>query len=268
MYFKITNAEENHNGFQYVDGLNILKEKFNDDPNQSCCAGGLYFTDAANIIEFISYGIYLREVTLPTNNPDFLMIKDNNKWRANMIILGKRYDLFNVNTFKYLIECGANNHTSSTYFLCWSASNGHLDVIKYLIEKGTDVHAGGDYALRFSANNGHLNVVKYLIENGANVHADDNAALRLSAEYGHLDVVKYLIENGANVHADNDYALRWSAREGYLDVVKYLIENGANVHADNDYALKWSTENGHLLVAKFIVENGNLDIHEYLKSKC
>ena len=47
MYFKITNAKENHHGFQYVDGLNVLIEEFNDDPNDSCCAGGLYFTRRA-----------------------------------------------------------------------------------------------------------------------------------------------------------------------------------------------------------------------------
>ena len=47
LYFKITNAEENHNGFQYVNGLNVLEEQFNNNPNQSCCAGGLYFTRRA-----------------------------------------------------------------------------------------------------------------------------------------------------------------------------------------------------------------------------
>ena len=104
MYFKITNADENHYGFQYVNGLNVLKEEFNDDPNQSCCKGGLYFTDAANIFEFLNFGIYLREITLPTLDPNFCMVKDNNKWRANMIILGKRHELSNVDTFKLLIE--------------------------------------------------------------------------------------------------------------------------------------------------------------------
>ena len=69
LYFKITNAKENHNGFKYSDGLNILKEKFNDDPNKSCCAGGLYFTNAENIFKFLNYGIYLREITLPIANP-------------------------------------------------------------------------------------------------------------------------------------------------------------------------------------------------------
>jgi len=63
LYFKITNSIENHHGFQYYDGLNILKEKFNDDPTASCVPGGLYFTDAEHILEFLDYGIYLRAVT-------------------------------------------------------------------------------------------------------------------------------------------------------------------------------------------------------------
>ena len=71
MYFKITNAPENHHVFQYVDGLNVLKDKFNNNPNDSCCAGGLYFTDAENIFKFLGYGSYLRKVILPFDNPDF-----------------------------------------------------------------------------------------------------------------------------------------------------------------------------------------------------
>ena len=35
MYFKITNKEENHNGFQYKDGLNVLEGEFNNDSNAS-----------------------------------------------------------------------------------------------------------------------------------------------------------------------------------------------------------------------------------------
>ena len=104
MYYKITNEKENHHGFQYSDGLNILIDDFNNDPNQSYCKGGLYFTDAANIFEFLDYGIYLREITLPISDQNFCMVKDKNKWRANMIILGERYELSNVNTFKLLIE--------------------------------------------------------------------------------------------------------------------------------------------------------------------
>ena len=125
VYYKITNKKENHRGFQYSEGLNILIDDFNNDPNQSCCKGGLYFTDAANIFEFLNYGIYLREITLPTSDENFCMVKDNNKWRANMIDLGtKRYELFNVNTFNFLIEKGADIHADDNYALRFSAKNG------------------------------------------------------------------------------------------------------------------------------------------------
>ena len=187
MYFKITNAAENHKGFQYSDGLNVLQEKFNDDPNKSCCSGGLYFTDIENIFKFLNYGIYLREVILPTENPDFKKIKDpsGDKWRANMIILGKRYELSNVDTFKYLLEKGANIHADNDSALRWSAEKGYLDVVQFLVEKGANIHANNDYALICSAENGHLDVVQYLTNKGANIHACNDYALRWSAEKGH-----------------------------------------------------------------------------------
>ena len=225
MYFKITNKEENHHGFQYVDGLNVLKQEFNDDPTQSCCAGGLYFTDAANIFEFIDYGIYVREITLPTDNPDFKMVKDDNKWRANMIILGKRYDLFNVDTFKYLIEKGASSRAgicTNQRVLCRIVKYGRLDIINFLIENGANVHANNDLALRYSARKGYLDIVKILVENGANVHSFDDTALGLSAKNEHLDVVKYLVEHGANIFTDDDFALKLSAENGHTDVYEFL----------------------------------------------
>ena len=132
MYYKITNKKENHHGFQYSDGLNILIDEFNNDPNQSCCKGGLYFTDVSNIFEFLNYGIYLREITLPTTDQNFCMVKDGNKWRANMIILGKRYELSNVDTFKLLIEKGADIHANNDYALRYSIKNGHLEVVNLL----------------------------------------------------------------------------------------------------------------------------------------
>ena len=196
LYLKITNSTENHNGFQYSDGLNVLKEKFNDDPYKSCCPGGLYFTNVENIFKFLGYGVYLREIILPTDNRDFHMIKDpkGDKWRANMIILGARYNLDNIDTFKLLMENGA------------------------------DIHIQDDHALKWSAERGYSNIVKILIENGANIHAQDDYALRWSARKGQLDVVKFLIENGANIHADYDYALRWS-KKNHLDVYNLLIEH-------------------------------------------
>ena len=94
-YYKITNKNETHYGFEYRDGLNILKEEFNNNKDSSCVPGGFYFTTKEFIHEFYGYGIYLREIELPNNDPEFKIVKDpsGNKWRANKIILGNKYSL-------------------------------------------------------------------------------------------------------------------------------------------------------------------------------
>jgi ankyrin repeat protein len=261
MYFKITNESENHHKFQYETGLNILVEKFNDDPNESCCAGGFYFTDAKHILKFLDYGIYLREVILPTDNPDFKMIKDkdSDKYRANMIILSKRYDLADVATYKYLTENGADINVYAAYILRYNAGKGYLAVVKYLVE---NYNIGIDIALQDSARFGHLDIVKYLIDEDADVCVDDNLAFKLAVQNGHLDIVQYLIKCGVDIHADNNYALKWSADAGHLDMVKYLVKQGANIHVDNDLPLLWAAYRNRMDIVKFLIENG-ADIHAY-----
>ena len=229
LYFKITNSAENHHNFQYVNGLNVLKDKFNDDPSESCCPGGLYFTNAENIFKFLDYGIYLREITLPTENPDFRLVADDDKWRANMIILGERRDLSNIDTFKYLITQGANIHTSDNYALAWSARKGYLDIVRLLVNSKVDINAGEDLALVLAAQSGHLDVVQFLVEHGANIHSRNNGALRWSVVRGHLNILQYLIKKGVNVGYDNNCVLLWAAQEGHADIAQYCIENGADI---------------------------------------
>jgi len=197
LYFKITNAKEKHHKFQYYDGLNVLKEEFNDDPHANCVAGGFYFTDAKHIFKFLSYGIYLRKITLPINDPDFKIVQDkNNKWRANKIILGKRYNLIDVSTFEYLINQGVDVHTKNDYAVRWASENGHLDVIQFLISKDADIRAKNDDALKRASEKGHLKVIRLLISNGADIHVDNNYILRRAAINNYLDVINFLIECG------------------------------------------------------------------------
>ena len=219
MYYKIINEQWNHNGYQYIPGLNVLQEEFNDNPNDSCCKGGFYFTTIDNIFKFLNYGCYLVEVTLPTSDSDFKMVSDpcgnawdqrsqhnlplrgqGDKFRSNKIILGKKYDLADITTFQMMIDLGANIDTNDDA-LKWASSNGHLEVVKFLVEKGANVHADDNYALGWASENGHLDVVKFLVEKGADVNADNNCALRWASKNGHLDMVnyiKYLIKKDTN----------------------------------------------------------------------
>jgi hypothetical protein len=218
-YFKIFNEEDNHHGFQYVDGLNIDSIPFNDNPNKSCVEGGLYFTDAEHICEFLQYGNYIREVTLPD---DAKVVKDGNKWRADTLFLNERKDLIKVKTWEWMIDQGINIHADNDLALIYFAYHGHIEVVKFLVQNGADIHADNDYALRWSASNGYIDVVKFLVQNGADIHASDDWALQWSAEHGHIDVVKFLVENGADIHACDDYPLRWSTEYCHIEIIDYL----------------------------------------------
>lgn len=99
-YFKVTNYIENHHGFQYYSGLNVLNDIFNDDINNDCAPGGLYISDLQHIHNYYEYGMWLREIDLPKNDPEFKIVKlsRGKKYRANKLILGQRHDLFDPDT--------------------------------------------------------------------------------------------------------------------------------------------------------------------------
>ena len=123
-FYKITNEKECHHGFQYHDGLNVLDKLF--EPTGTCVEGGLYFSDEDNIHKFLDYGCWLRVITIPE---DAQMVKDpeGDKWRADKIILGNKYEILNIETLK------------KSPFLCkgtnlarYAAKYGHLDCLKYI----------------------------------------------------------------------------------------------------------------------------------------
>jgi len=116
VYYKVTNKEENHHGYQYVNGLNTLPDEFITIPINYCGKGGFYFVEKEFIHLYFEFGIFLREVFLPKLDLDFKMVvdHDNHKIRANKIILGKKYSLFESPTYdligkdisdnKYIVE--------------------------------------------------------------------------------------------------------------------------------------------------------------------
>jgi len=94
-YYKVLNAAENHNGYQYHDGLNIDPVPFNSDPEASCVPGGFYFTDLDHIGDFFCYGAHCREVTVP-KNARVVKDPDGDKWRADKLVLGRRLTILAV----------------------------------------------------------------------------------------------------------------------------------------------------------------------------
>jgi len=102
-YWKVTNEDECHYGLQYKTGLIIDPKPFNNDPNESCVEGGIYFTTKEFIHRFFWIGTNLRH-------------PNNDKYRADKVILGEKKDLnyyfdhlfdkktFPIDEYKYLIK--------------------------------------------------------------------------------------------------------------------------------------------------------------------
>ena len=132
MYFKITNKKEKHHGYQYYNGLNILKSKF--QPEGNCVPGGLYFSDGEHICDFLEFGIYIRQVTLPEDKKKFKMVKiGDTKWRANQIILGKRRDLRKVSTWKYLQLIKINLHDHIDNIVEFAIKYKKPKILRYML---------------------------------------------------------------------------------------------------------------------------------------
>lgn len=225
-YFKITNEHEIHHGFKYESGLNILDGEFNE--NGSCVPGRLYFCKPKHILKYVEFGIYLREVYVsPTylkneNNLHFKCVKDDDKFGANMIYLGQRYDLSNPKTFQYLESLGANIKQNASRILYWASEKGFIDVIKYLINLSVDHKVDNEYPLRLACKYGHLNLVKYLIECGSNFRIYNDCPLRWSAEYGHYKIFKYLVNLGADINSESNYSLSYASKNNHKKIIKYI----------------------------------------------
>ena len=182
-YYKILNEKENHKGFQYKTGLNVDTIPFN--PTGDCQPGGLYFA-RENILGFLKYGVWLREVTLPE---DAQVYENGGKWKADKIILGERGRI-TADTVKRLLDEGADPKAHVSSALCSAAKNGYVEIVKLLIPV-SDPKACGSAALRLAAENGHIEIVKLLIP-VSNPKACSSSALYSAAENGHIEIVKLL----------------------------------------------------------------------------
>lgn len=188
-YYKITSEDEMHHGLQYKDGL--VADPLSFQENGNYVKGGIYFA-REDILAFLRYGPWLREVMLPD---DARVVKDPGgpptKWRADKVVLGPRKPI-------------------------------NAEIIRELIEAGANVHANDDEALRWAASNGNVKLVNLLIEAGANIYANNDEALEQAVKYGHIEVVRSLIKAGTSCHVCDNETRQRMAKSGYAEAVNLL----------------------------------------------
>ena len=222
MYVKITNKFETHNGFEYRDGLNELLEPFNDDAFQSCVPGGLYFTNINHAHKYYSYGIYIRKINLPENDPEFKIIMDRtgDKWRANKIILGERYSLCNLETYKilniktptinFMIKCAIkedNINSLNTLGKIYLKNNPMIKLFCGKLCYGA--------ALKKS-----YNIITWIKNEGL---IDFDKIYIGAALGGNIDILQWAFDNNKYLSIDNKIdIINNAARRGHLDILKWV----------------------------------------------
>ena len=190
VYYKVTNLNENHHGFQYKDGLNILNRSF--DTEGACAKGGLYFSDIHNIHRFASYGCWLREITIP-DDAQVVVISQNNtrKYRADKLILGKRIPLYSLDALEILNLTPNETIGLFNEGLIHSCIYGNLELAKLCVSYGADEFGlCSTYACEY----GHIDLAKLCVAHGAN---DLRLGLKYACENGHLDLVDFCMSQEA-----------------------------------------------------------------------
>ena len=102
-YYKIFREDDTHHGFRYVDGLNRDIVPFRKEG--SCVSGGLYYSNAKNIVKFFDYGSYIREVEVPIGSQS-VIDPSGNKWRSESLYLHSRRSLHELDTWLWMREMG------------------------------------------------------------------------------------------------------------------------------------------------------------------
>jgi len=240
VYYKVTNELECHHGFQYQDGLNELPDPFVEEG--TCVPGGFYFTSKDFIHHFLSLGVYIREVRLPTEDPEFRMVKDQSGkcWRANKIILGKRYNIFSIdisNTFSNITKI-------DILYACCRV--GQLNTLKQLIETVDRYYFNSIRALEYAITNYQLDIVKFIYSK-YNLADYKQTLIYLSIASGDISIISFIFNQYPHVYIDSR-VMNYAIGKRDMRIIEFLHNRSCNV---SEMTIKIAKESGDPIIIHF-----------------
>lgn len=153
-YYKVVKSLDQENSNSKIKslktGLNIIdKDTFDTDENFTCYpleSGGIFwFTTKKFIPNYLHKGIYLVEVTLPEEDKELIVVKSNDTfiaaqkidlYKANKIIIGEKYSLFDLDTYQ---KFGINIQDNRT-LLFRALQYNRLDIFNYWLDSKFKLH--------------------------------------------------------------------------------------------------------------------------------
>ena len=122
-----------------------------------------------------------------------------------------------VPVFRSLLDAGAsiNDENCGSELMPLAIINGHVRMIKELLSLGIDIHA--DESICFSASDGNLEIFKLLVDAGADINTvgssnfNNLSVLEIAIDDGNMNIISFLIKNGVAVNEK-----QWSEIENYV----------------------------------------------------
>jgi hypothetical protein len=262
MFCKITNENENHYGFQYVDGLNILDKPFQE--KGSCVPGGLYYTDEDNLHYFYEYGVWIRIVSIPE---DAKVVEDRDyitgrKWRTDKIIFHDKYPLYSLETVKKF------NLKINKEYIKEVSRLGKVDILEWWVNSDNYdqelIHISILYAsfngkinvLDFWKNSGHLSKFNYSIE-----------YINMASSYNQIEVLNWWKNSGLPI-IYSYHAMDYASSGNNINILDWWLNSGLELKYRD--ALNWASVCGNINILDWWLNSGlelkyDLDIKERVK---
>ena len=237
-YFKITDIGEVDNGIICRDGLNVFNRPFDENSN------GFTFTTIDNIPKFYKYGIYLREIELPIKDPDFKMYKDGTgKHRANKIIFGTRYSLFDKETYqKFNLDMSDNK-----YIVDFACREGKLQFLEWWRKSGIKLEYSSN-AIEWASIKGHISILKWWKKSGLELKYTGNV-IDSASNAEDFKILNWWKSSGLELKY-TDEAIDFASVTGNIRVLNWWRKSNLELKYSTD-AIDQASANGNTNVLEW-----------------
>jgi hypothetical protein len=151
--------------------------------------------------------------------PELQIIKGENEWRTNKIILKRKYCLFDLGTY---LRFGLDIH-QNPYLIDIASANGNMTFLEMIKNMGIHLKYTS-MAVTMAACNGHLSVLKWWKNNDEDIIFEP-CILDIVSKNGHVKILEWWKNSGLQIiYSEN--SLLFASQEGHLDVLNWWKESG------------------------------------------
>lgn len=236
----------NKGGYKkYPNTLKYNNETFNDETSS------LEYTTIRNVFDYRYDGNTLC-IVKPMENAkitQFNICNQQCKWfpykfKTDKLYIEREMQLWNVETFEFLIEQGVDIRDYCYKFLDMIIDEkAYLDIytLKFLMKQNVNLYLYQEGLLVIACKNGELSSVKYLIEDIGRkpiigISNNERKLFNEAIKNNHFHIIKYLVEYTINSDLLECFkqqilqkALHCAVEENNLQIKDYLIKNGAKM---------------------------------------